>query len=385
MSDAESAGGGSDDEQKPKKRKIDLKSRLSNVRATGSMASMPRGADDPLAFPPPPAGNVPPPKALAGTPGFKPSISSAFATPEPEVKPTVQQQTIKIDEAEIHEERKASSKKSLRTGIITLILGLGIGAPLGLVYERGSQGRQALSGASALGKDVKTATDTMKEFSGLLSKAAEQFQNEQYPDDLVAFMQKNKIDFDAEKFRGRGVGGLPPEMLRALIQFTQGVEELNKKKEGLLNQLSKSKDAIAKYWATRKDPVVNFSVLLDKRGDDYYALLVPNKPPFPIKGAPPAKYTVTKPPKGEEKEAKDVEGKRLAANVKLEDANLIPVDESSVSRLTSQQAVAQLVVVIGDTLGLMEGKKNPANPDDETRGLIKDGDTIAADLGKIGK
>jgi hypothetical protein len=386
MSDEENAGGGSDEESKPKKRKIDLKSRLSNVRATGSMAAIPSSSDDPLAFPPPLQGSVPPPKMLSSAAqAFAPQVQSAFAPPAPEVKQTVQQQTIKIEETEILEERKAASKKTTKFVALGALVAFIIGFPIGLVYERGSQGRSAVKGATDLAKDVTASVETMKDLSGQLTKGMEQFGNDTYPDDLVGFMQKTRVAFDAEKFRGRGVGGLPPELLRALIQYTKGVEDLNKKKEGLLNQLSKNKDTISKFWTTRANPVVNFSMLLDKRGDDYFALLVPNKEPFAQKGAPPAKYTIIKPPSGNEKSAKDFEGKRLTASVKLEDAHVIPVDESSVARLTTAQAVAQLVVAMGDTLGLLEGKKNPAQPDEDTSGLIKDGEKIAGDLARIGK
>jgi hypothetical protein len=389
MSDEESAGS-SDEGQKPKKRKIDLKARLSNVRATGSMAAMPRGSEDPLAFPPPQAGqSVPAPKMLSAQgQAFTPSFSSAFAPPEPEVKPTIEQQTIKIDETEIHEERKQASKKSRVYVLIGLLLGLLAGGGLGTVYERTNQGRAAVKGASALGKEVKAATDNMKEFSHQLTKAMEAFGNETYPDDLVAFLQKTNIDFDATKFKDKGVGGLPADLLRTLIQFTQGVEDLNKKKKSLLNQLGSknAKEAITKFWVTRKDPVVNFSVLLDKRGEDYFAILSINKEPFSQKGSPPAKYKITRPPSGQEKEGKELEGKRLLANAKsFEDGNILPVDESSVAKFTSQQAIAQFVVVMGDTLALMEGRKDPSNPDNDTPGLIKSGDEIGTALGKIGR
>lgn len=390
MSEQDPADGSGDD--KPKKRKIDLKSRLSNVRASGSMAAVPRtGSEDPLAFPPPPRGSVPPPKMLSsgGAAAYKPPISSAFAAPEPEVKPTVQQQTIQVSDAEVQEERKAGSKKARNAAIIMFFLALPLGGAVGLLYERGSAGRAAVKSAGDLSKDIKAALDTMKDFSDQLRKGGEQLQAESYPDDLVAFVQKNKIAFSAENFRGRSVGGLPPEQLRALIKFTQGVEELNGKIDRLGNVLNSknTKDAVQKIWAQKKDPVINYSILLDKRGDDYFALLVPNKPPLPAKGTPPAKYTVTKPPQGEQKEAKDFEGKRYTAATKGEDAHtaLIPLEERTIAGLTAQQVVAQLVVGIGDNLSALEGKKDPTNPDAETRGLIKDGEQILQDLGHISK
>ncbi len=347
---------------------------------------MPRGSDDPLAFPPPPAGSVPPPKALQGAAGFKPSISTAFAHPEPEVKPTVQQQTIKIDDAEIHEERKKAGKKSMVFVLLAAIVALVLGFPLGMFFESTRDARAAQKGASDLAKDIKTVTDEIKNLSDELRKGVEQLDNDQFPTDLVTYLQKTNLDFTAEKFKGRGVGGLPQDTLRPLLAFTQSMDDLNKRKTGLFNLLSakNNQDLIAKYWALRKEPVINFSVLLDKRGDDYFALLVQNKTPFPQKGAPPAKYTVSKKPASGEKEGKDVEADRLKDDSKLDGTKLVPLDESTAPSTEPPAKFNAARGAINVTRILLEGEKNPTDPDGDKPGLIKDGEKLADQLAKIG-
>lgn len=394
MSDADSAGSGSDDGQKPKKTKIDLKSRLSSVRATGSMTAVPRDSADPLSFPPPAAhGTVPPPKMLsqAGASYVPPPVSSAFAPPPPPPAaapaPTAQQQTIKVEEGEILEERKRVQKSARVYTALAAVAALALGFPLGTLWKGSEQSKVAVKGAKDLSKDVAGSVVTMKDLSDAVAKAQEGFGSEQFPDDLATFVRTNKVAFDASKFEGRGIGAYPKELFSQVIKFTQGVEELNKKIDRLSGQLNnpKVKEGITKYWATKKDPVVNFSILLDKRGEDYFALLVPNKQPFPMKGAPPAEYSVTKPPSGQEKEGKEVKAKRLTPALKIDDAPIIPVDEMSVARFTSQQIVAQLALALGETRGLVEQQPSADGTGDSEPGLIKMGEDIATALEKIGR
>lgn len=393
MSDEDSAGGGSGEGQKPKKTKIDLKSRLSGVRASGAMSAVSRPSDDPLSFPPPAVqGNVPPPKMLsqAGAAFVPPvSVSSAFAPPPPPpepVKVSAAQQTIQVDDNQIMEERQRTAKKWRVYVALAGVVCLGLGAAVGSMLKGGEQGRIAVKGAGSLAKDIGGAVTTMKDLSDQLMRGTEGFGNEQYPDDLATFVRQNKVAFDASKFDGRGVGAYPKELFVALIKFTKGVEDLNTKIDRLSGQLNNArvKEGISKYWETKKNPVVNFSILMDKRGEDYFAVLVPNKEPFAMKGSPPAEYTVTKPPEGKEK-AKEVKAKRFTPATKLEDTPLVPVDENSVARFTSQQAVAQLAVVLGETRGILEGQAAADGSGDTEAGLIKQGDDLSAALAKIAR
>lgn len=381
MSEEEIPPSSSTDEQRPKKAKIDLKARLSSVRATGTMPAVTRNPDDPLSFPPPPMGSVPPPKMVSATgASFMPPVKSAFAQPEPEVKPTVQQQTIKIEGGEeLEQERRKAAGTARKYIALAAAAALGVGFLLGRVQAQGAQGKRAVEGASALASDVAKATDAMKDLSHEIGKGAEQLQNEEYPEALVEVLAKTNIDFDAEKFNNKGVGGLPADLLKDLLSYTQGVAALNSKKNGLKNMLTLAKGPTMKYFVDRKEPKVNFSVFLDKRGDDFVALLVPNKEPFLQKGAAPAKYTVTKPPQGQDK-PKDVEASRLTAASKLEGSQVVPVDEASVAGLTSREQVFKLIGALGELRTMIEGAEGS-----EREALGKQGDRVVGALKKVGQ
>ncbi len=371
-------------EEQPKKRKIDLKSRLSSVRASGSMAALPSGGGaDPLAFPPPAVqGSVPPPKMLSGAGGGFGPVSSPFAPPEPEVKKSAQQQTIKVEVGEeIHAARKKARKKTLLYVAIATVVFLAVGFLLGGARERGLAGHKAIAGASALAKSVKSANNQMKEVSQALMKAAEKLGQDEYPADLGGLLSKTNVAFDATTFQGKGVGGLQPEVLKSLLAYTQGVAQLNKKKDALRNLLGAAKKQTLKYFEEKKEPVVNFSILLDKRADKVTAMLVPNKKPFKASEKKwPEKYTVITPAG---KKTKDIEAVRFDGKGKLFDGKkAIPVQERSVARYSSKRLVGSLSKALRDTKALIDGNNSPI-PALQTDGLLKEGDRLAEALEKV--
>ncbi|HZO16947.1 MAG TPA: formin, partial [Polyangiaceae bacterium] len=303
MSEEETSGA----EDKPKKRKIDLKSRLSSVRAAGTFAgpTSPSSSEgrDPLSFPPPPTGSVPAPR-LPGV--SKPS--SPFAPPEPEVKKTAQQQTIKV---EIGEEVVAERRKTQRKMLIYVALagavGLFAGWQVGQVYERGKTGFKAVENAKALAADIESANKSMISLSDAIGSGSEKIGSFEYPAELVDTLQKTNVPFSTDNFTGKGVSGLPPEVQKQLLSYTSGVEDLNAQKDKLRNLLGASKAAIEKYAKQRKSPVVNFSVIFDKQNQNPVAVLVPNKDPFEQGATWPQSYKVVKP---QEKESKEIDVER---------------------------------------------------------------------------
>ena len=374
---------GFSEEEKPKKRKIDLKSRLSSVRASGSMAALPSaGGSDPLAFPPPAVqGSVPPPKMLSGAGGGFGPVSSPFAPPEPEVKKSAQQQTIKVEVGEeVLAYRKKARRKTLLYVALTTVIFLAVGFALGGARERGLAGHKAITGAAGLAKDVKAANVQMKDMAQELMKAAEKLGQDEYPDDLSAFLSKTNVAFDASRFRGRSVGGLPPEVLKSLLAFTQGVAQLNRKKDALRNLLGAAKKQTLKYFDEKKNPVVNFSILLEKQADKVSALLVMNKKPFKSKEKKwPEKYTVITPAG---KKTKDVEAVRFDGKGKLFDGKkVIPVKERTVARYSSKALVGSLSKALRVTKEIIDGNNSPI-PALQTDGLIKTGTRLAEALEK---
>ncbi len=376
----------SDDGKPKKKRKIGLKSRLSSVRASGSMAlsSSPSGAErksDPLAFPPPPAtGSVPAPRL----PGVAPLVKSAFAPPEPEKKPTAVAQTIKVEVGEeIQQERAKTKKKSAIYIAIAAVAALVMGFFLGQARERGRAGNLAVDGAMGLAKDIETANNTMSTLSDALRNAVDQLAIDEFPNDLEEILKTNHVDFDASKFKGRYVGGLPPEVFNPLLAYTNEVEKLNKNKDALRNLLGAAKPQVEKFIAEKKKPTVKFAVLFGKQGDNPIAELVPIKDPFEAKSDWPGKFTILQPAdKGKTKES---EVNRYTDKGKLDGEHAMPIQPQSVAGFTDLTLIYKLRNALTDLRLMIDGNESPENPSAATDGLLKDGKELIEGLEKVAR
>ena len=367
-------------QKKKKRRKIDLKSRLSSVRGKARPSTAGRAPS--TSFPPPPqSGPVPAPKLFTG---IAPRISSPFAPPEPEVKPTAQQQTIKIEVGEeIIEERKKASKRTLIAAAIAGVVALGMGFFVGQVFEKGSRGRAAVAGANALANDVDTANKAMADLSDALRAAGEKLGNDEYPDELVDLLKNTNIPFSSDNFRGRGVAGLPAQAMGSLLKYTSGVDALNKQKDRLKNILGAARPQVEKYIAQKKKPVVNFSVVFARTGKKIVVELAPHIKPFEQGGSWPDSYKVKR---LVNKKAQDVEVIRLKGDKdKLfgDKPVAIPVEEKTVANFTSRELVRKLRTSLSKTKALITGVQSP-RPDESTNGLIKDGERLIKALKAVG-
>jgi hypothetical protein len=378
MSEEETSGGA--DEQRPKKRKIDLKSRLSSVRSTASFSGTPTSSEgrDPLSFPPPPTGSVPAPRLPGGM--SAPSVSSPFATPEPEVKPTAQQQTIKVEIGEeVVAERRKTQKKMMLVVALAGVACLFAGWQVGIVYERGKSGFKAVESASALSADIEAANKAMISLSDALRDGTEKIGGDEYPAELVEQLSKTNIPFSSENFQGKGVSGLPADLQRELLNYTSGVGDLNEQKDKLRNLLGASKGAMEKYAKEKASPVVNFSVIFDKQNNNPVAVLVPNKAPFEQGGTWPDKYSVSKP---DGKETKELEVERTKGGPVDKEGIAMPVLEDSVAGFTRDQFRFQLRKAVADIKALIDGRDSP-DPNQQVDGLLKEGDRLIEQLRKV--
>lgn len=369
-----------------KKRKIDLKSRLSSVRASGSMAlsSSPSGAErksDPLAFPPPPAtGSVPAPRL----PGVGPLVKSAFAPPEPEKKASAVAQTIKVEVGEeIQQERAKTKKKSAIYITIAAVMAMVMGFFLGQARERGRAGNLAVEGAQGLATDVENANKTMSTLSDALRNAVDQLAIDEFPNDLEELLKTNHVDFDATKFKGRYVGGLPPEVFNPLLAYTNEIEKLNKQKDSLRNLLGAAKPQVEKYIAEKSKPTIKFAILFGKQGDNQIAELVPLKEPFQVKGDWPGKFTILQPAdKGKTKES---EVNRYTDKGKLDGEHALPIQPKSVAGFTDLTLIYKLRNALTDLRLMIEGNESPENPSLATDGLLKDGKELVEGLERVAR
>jgi hypothetical protein len=373
-------------EKQPKKRKkIDLKSRLSSVRASGSMAAKPLPTDrrsDPLSFPPPQVGSGPAPRL----PGIASSlVSSPFAPPEPEKKVVAQQQTIKVEMGEeVVQERKRARKQAALIGVLAALVVGALAFFVGRTAARGESGKAAVANANALAGDVAAANEKMNAFSDALRGAQEKLSQDEFPSELADTLKTTNIPFGAENFAGRSVGGLPPDALNQLIAYTSEVEKLNKQKEALQRLLTQVEKPVTEYIADKDKPKVKYSIVIGKRKDDFFAEFAANKDTFEVKGDWPGEFTVMQ--KGSKGKAKEVKVKRWDGKDRPggETALALPLGPDTLpDALSDKLSVVTLIQKIQETKVLMDGNDSPI-PQQQTDGLIKDGQRLVESLKRVG-
>ncbi len=382
--------------EEKKKSKIDLKARLAKTMvggttpAAGSSPGAPGGGipapSDSNSGSAAAAGSVRPPMGIVPPAGLSPGIPlPPFAQQRqasaPPPKPTAAQQTIKVEVGEeVEAERKKATKKAALYAAITAVVGIAIGYGVGKAAARSDRGAAAVKGAAALEADVKTANEKMTELRDKLSEAATKLQNKEFPDDVVSALGGINIPFDATNLDGKHVGDLPGSVLRSVLNYTSGIDDLNKTKDSIKNLLIQAKGPVTKSWAEAKEPVSNFSVIFRDGGSGKtYAEFVPNKEPFKWKGDFPEKYKITmlQNNKPVEKEVARWQKGSLTAS----DPLAIPVDPVTTAGFTSDVIVSRLSAALYDLRKKLEGDESmPTAP---VVGLIKEGDDLAHNLHKI--
>jgi hypothetical protein len=397
-----------------KKPKIDLKARLGKtVAASGGGAGVPVPAPMPSpagSAPPPPmdgSGSVPPPApisvrpsgppGIAPPPGLTPGLSPGIPLPpfgpaprkkKAEPKQSGAQQTIKVEVGEeVEAERKRMRKFTVIIAAATAVVGGILGFVAGGQRERGLQGQLTVDRAGLLEQDVKKANDKMVELGGLLETADEQIRNKQYPKELGGQLAALNVPFDAAYLDGKGVGGYPGTVLKLVFSYTSGVEDLNKKKESLQGLLTFAEKPVTESWEDAEKPKFKMGVAFQGGGEKFRAELLPIKKEnyWDASAAKwPEEFTVLK------REFVNGEQKTTEKKAELwtkgdltggEKVKIIPADPKAVASFTGDDTAIRLRKAILDVRALLEGDKS--DPTNETTGLLKDGEKLAAELNKI--
>ncbi|MDI1481141.1 formin [Polyangium sp. y55x31] len=375
-------------EDKSKKPKIDLKARLGKTNIGTQAVPLPV----PGQSQPPPSGSGKSPN-IAPPPGISPGIpvppfaqpAKAAAAEPPPPKPTAVQQTIKVEVGEeIIKEREKAKKRLYAAAAGTAILGIVIGYPVGGAAERNARGKIVVENAKGLLGDVKAANDKMKELDTLLGDAAEKLGKKEYPAELSGQLAALNVPFDATKVDGSKISGLKGTALRLLLNYTSGVEDLNKKKDSLKALLDLAKTPVEKAWKEEKEPVMNFSVLFRSDQKGVIAELVPVKEPFDIGKDWPANYAILKPERTQQG-MKSVE-KKLNRYTKGDlpgsgDPQLIPVDPVTTAAFTSQEGIRNLRKAFLDLRTELKGEHEVPGQDKD--GLIEVGDKLYTEIQKV--
>lgn len=342
-------------------------------RATGSQAGLSQGIA-------PPPGMLSPGIPLpAFAPAVQPRAAAAPAAPQGGAA-----QTIKVEIGEeIHEERRRAGRQKLIFAGLALAVGVGLGFVAGGQSESSKRSKSAQLGAGALEGDVSSANKKMAELGVLLDQGVEALTAKKYPDDLAAGLSALQIPFDANTLGGKNVGALPGKVFRTLLVYTKEVEDLNDKKDSLRNLISAMKKPVEQAWADEKDPKFQFTVIFGGAPEKQVAELVRVKAPFPVKGDWPKDLTIIRKEIVQQKR-QDVEKpaqRWLKGDLTGEKPQAIPVDPASVAGFTSDQVVVQLRKGLYDMKVLLEGDKS--DPQNETPGLVKMGETLASELNQV--
>jgi len=391
------------EDTKPKqKTKIDLKARLGKTQMTG-LGGAPVPVPTPGAHPgsgPPEAGptggkspsarpSAPQQPGIAPPPGISPGIplppfaAQRPAPAQPAPKPTMVQQTIKVEVGEeVEQERKKLTKRMALYAALAAGVGMALGFFAGGAKERGDRGKAAIEGAGLLEKDVKTANDKLKELSEKLGTAASALGNKNFPKEFAQELAALNVPFDSTNLEGKQVGSLPSKALRQLFRYTQAVTDLNETKDSLRNVLTLAQAPVEKAWKEEKEPVLNFSVVFRRDGEKTVAELVPHKEPFPFTGNWPEKYKVTRLERGPQgaKPAEKEVTRWTKGELVATDLQAIPIDPPTVTQFTSEQTVFRLAKQIRDLREVLEGNNEDPNA---PPGLLKQGDDLVNELHKI--
>lgn len=374
------------EESKPKKR-IDLKSRLSNVRAAGSIAGSGSSDTDALDFPPPPVGSVPPPKISGSLGGLAPPAAMQAFVPVAEAAPpppkvSAEQQTIKVDQEEVRTAVKKTARKYLVAVLVVAVAAMGAGFGLGGLKAEGDRGRKAAESLGALVNEIDESNKVMVELSDALGAAQRQLTGSPpaFPDELAEKLKTISIPFSGANIAGKEINALGGDRVTDLLSYATGVDDVNKKKDSLRNLLGIAKKPVEEYIAERDKPVVKFSIIFTRQSDQLVAQLMPNKAPFAVSDKWPETYTIVT-PAGEK--TKDVEVERyVKGDLIAEKPRAIPVDQKTVAAFGAEQIVFQLTKAMADTKALVDGRQSP-DPSQETDGLIKDGNQLMEVLRKL--
>jgi hypothetical protein len=387
------------DEEKKRKPKIDLKARLGKTMAASGGAAVPlptpgTGSTPPPASGPVLAGGVPGPPGgmnksagIAPPPGLSPGIPlPPFATAAPkrkaEPKPVAQAQTIKVEIGEeVVAERRKASKKTAVFAVIAALIGIGVGFTAGGAKQRGDDAKITISGAQDLAAEVKASNERMQELDLVLDDAIQVLGNKKYPTELAGKLAELNIPFDATNLQGKRFGALPGKLPVLIVQYTTGVEELNRKREALRNVVGAIQKQIETAWAEETAPTFKLGVQFRGSNEKMTAELVQIKDPFKLKEAKwPEELKIVRREfvGGEQKPVeKDAERWQKGDLASGEKPKIIPVDPASSAAFTTDRAVVELRKAMLDAQEVLKGNEDPTNP---KQGLMQVGAQLSEDL-----
>jgi hypothetical protein len=367
------------DEKKPK---IDLKARLGKAQAAAQVPMVPGSRPSTSGLGP---GSVPPPPGKFGLGTASQPSTDPFGAP---VQPTPMQSqpppagaTIKIEmDDEVVRAHSKGGRRVAMAASVTLLFGLAIGFVWGGRSESGKQTEIAIQGAKDLVVDVDKSQAKIRELSDKIDLAYKDLKDKKFPDSFSADLGGLSIPFGAEKLEGRGTGKFNGRCLKLLFSYTQDVEALNDRKDALKNLFAGQKKAIADAMVSASSPKVSWVVFAQKSpAHGPLAILAPIAPKdvFAYEATWPAKFQIMASGQAVDTSHYD-KGDVFSSEGKV---LTFPLDPSSIAAAFPDTVLARVQSELVKTKDVLMGKT--VIGEDETAGVIKNGDTLLVELRKI--
>jgi hypothetical protein len=266
----------------------------------------------------------------------------------------------------------------MKSQATALLVGLCVSLSGCAAKKEGEIAADTAKAAAAVGREILASNDKLKELADALEKAAATLTRKEFPKDLPDTLGKIHVPFDAASINHRGVTDLPAATLRSLLDYTAGVQALNRDSQQLKNALVMMQSAVEKAWKEEKEPLINFSVILRHESHGVIAELVPNASPFELKGDWPRSYTILERAKGQ---APDRKLERFNKGALLESAEMVVPVEPKSTAFMQDRALPQLYQKLLQRKEEILGSNKGAP--EETPGLYRTGEALAVELRKI--
>ncbi|HVU02732.1 MAG TPA: hypothetical protein VHE30_13315 [Polyangiaceae bacterium] len=369
-----------------KKPKIDLKARLGK-----KTVAAPTGPAIP-----PPVG-IPKPPAMAGggfrsasqppPPGHPYAAASPSAPPPP--PPRVEPQAIKVEMSEEVVAEQAKQKK--RGYMISAVIGvitMGIGFAWGGRAEANKGANAALEGAKTLIKDIEAADKVADDLNSVLAKASERLSKNEYPDEEISKLGGINIPFDGTHL-DKSLGRFPKSLVSTIITYANTAQKANDQKEKIQSLLSGSKAALQDVLTQKTDPKVRWAVWLESGPGGPWMNMQPVTSPFLVKSTAkvkdkdgkekdyewPAEITVVK-----GKDSGSVK-RYKSGDISSGDPQWLPVNPATESMVCPSTTIVRLRSELQEMQTVLKGDQTPGQEKD---GFLQMGETVVAQLKKIG-
>lgn len=320
---------------------------------------------------------IPVPPFAAGAPIDNPFAPKApVAPPAPPPKPA----EIKVEVgAEAVEAAKQSRKFIGVAGAVGVVLGVGIGWSFGGNAEKARKETQTIQGAADLIKDVEAANAKVKELAAKIKAAGDSMRQKKFPDTFVTELGALNIPFDGDKLQGKNVGGFDGKTLTLVFQFTTDVAALNTRKDALKSLFSGQKKAIQDVLEDK--PMMKYTIIVTKGPKGAAASLAPISDPFGLDTEWPKEFKM-----------QNLVSKQVMTVTRYDSGDVvstqakqfgIPLEPTSVAAAFPNDISSRVLSELSKTATILNGVKAASPDEEDSAGVIKNGELLVEALKKI--